>query len=256
MAKNIKPLSSLEQDYKKQVRRIKSAISREKKKGTSIFLKDFVNPSLNPITYKELARLQSITPAIMRKLSPYFNAMREPVYSDESDESYNLIDEIEEAKKNVSELANLLNSVDSSNPLYATYYQMWEQGRNRLDELEMLSLESPNAENIKLKAVDIAMDNLVQEISEIGELNAPITAYLRDTLDKEIEAYGQEATIGNILGLDPDFVETTRAVMKYGSQDRQARQIVRLVNAITGTSMSAEEIRELSDIIEKSTPFE
>ena len=237
-----KPLTPLQQEYKKQVTRLKRAIARERRKGLDINITEFVNPSIKRITTHEIIRLASITPRKLRTKGVI--------------KAGSLREELEEARSNVESLSLLLSQTDVSNPMYKAYYTMWEQGRARLDELEKRSLEAPLSDTSGLKAVSIAMETLVGEISEIGEVGDGLRDYLSNTLQAEVEAYGEEATIGNILALDPDFVETTRKVMKYGTQDRQARQIVRLVNAITGTSMSAEEIRELSDIIENTTPFE
>lgn len=241
MARRKKPLTPLQQEYKKQVTRIKRAISEERKKGLEINISDWVKPNIKRITKYEVERLSSITRRKLRTTGVF--------------KSGSIREELEEARSNVKDLQLLLSQTDVSNPMYSTYYKMWEQGRERLDEIEKRSLETPLSDTTGLKAVSIAMDSLLEEISEIGEVSDPLRLYLMNSLESEVEAYGQDAVIGNILALDPDFVETTRRVMKYGTQERQARQIVRLVNTITGTSMSAEEIKELSDLIEATTPF-
>lgn len=241
MARKKKTLTPLQREYKHQVERIQRAIKREAKKGIKIHLSDFVRLSLTRITRQEIERLRSVTPAKLRE--------KGEVQRD------NYSEEIREVEANIKGLEEMMDKYEIGSPMYDTYYTMWQQGRARLDELQKLSLESPTEDVSGLKSASIAMDTLKSEISEIGEIGDGLQSYILNTLQAEVEAYGEEATIGNILALDADFVETTRAVMKYGAQDRQARQIIRLVNAITGTTMSSEEIRELSDLIEKTTPF-
>lgn len=217
-----KKLTELQRLYKKQEKRIKQIIYRERKKGNLIDITDILPPRPKRVTTQAVGRLEKLMPKEVRKKAIKAESKRAR--------------QLERAKKEVSKNTDFVTS------------------RPSLDKIERAQIEKAkesNAVPAYLNERKIVKDALLAEINEFANIDKSLSKFLIKTLNEQIAQYGVDSVLDSIAFLPADFIETTRTVFKYGALGQTARQLIRLTQAITGTVLDADMLKRFGKIAEK-----
>lgn len=217
-----KKITELQRLYKKQEKRIKQIIYREWKKDNYIDITDILPDRPKRVTRQSISRLEKMTPKVVRQKATKVLHKRQREFEQAG----------KEAEKNGT----------------------FEAFRKAEDKKQKEFLEvSKKEKRVELYQQErfIVKKAIIDEINEFKSIDIKLSNFLMSVLRDQVNDYGLDAVLDSIAFLPSDFIETTRAVFKYGNGSQTARQLIRLTQAITGTVLDSEMLKRFGEIAEK-----
>lgn len=212
MKKN-KKVSALQQEYKKQIRRIKSFIRNAEKRGYR-FEKNILPEKPKRITKASVNRLKDIKPITLYKKSTYLS------------ESGTIIKGTEGRKEERKIAA--------------------KKGK-KTRELRKRAIEQQPAYigDLILQSIQEMIDSVKRDHRKAGDS-------LQRLLENEINQYGKEAVARSLSNTPQEAIELAQLAINYNPGDTRHDGAIReLEMIITGTIPTAEELRILQDNIDE-----
>lgn len=242
---NKKGKTLVEQQYNKELRRIKQFIRRAEKRGYQ-FSGDIIPKKPQRITKASVKKLQKIKPTNLYKKAV---AISEDGYVISGTER-----RAEERKKAVQKAIQTKREkiAKASVPT-----KDFEKERRKQDKLNKDRLKTEEDFRNKFSQGEIVYNQIIDTINSVGRDHQRAAEHLKSVLDHEISTYGKDVILRSIGEAPQEAIELSDIALRYNPGDNRHDDAIReLLMIITGTIPTAEESRELQDAIDYDSYME
>lgn len=236
---NSKAKTLAEQQYNKELRRIKQFIKRAEKRGYR-FDSDIIPDRPKRITKASVSRLKKITPTTLYKKSTALSEEGKVVSGTERRVQERKIS----AQKAVQTRRERLAKV--SKPTKG-----FEEDRRRKDTEQKKRLTEDEEFRQKFTQGEIVYSRIIDMINNVGRDHIRAAEHLKSVLEHEIQEYGRENVLRSIGESPQEAIELSEIALRYNPGDSRHDDATReLLMVITGTIPTAEESIALQESIE------
>lgn len=131
----------------------------------------------------------------------------------------------------------------------------WTEERKKKDELDRARVQSSNED--WLNEGQITYKKMLESIDSAVGRNSHSAEHLKNVLESEISQYGFEPVMKSIAMQSEDVMELTEVALNYRRDtDRHEQAVIEIVNIITGTIPTAEQLQELSELAEQGEDYD
>lgn len=239
MAKR-KVKSEAQRQYEKELKRIKQFIRRAEKRGYR-FPDNVIPPKPKRITRASVSRLQKIKPQTLYKKATALSESGKIVSGTERRAEERRASAVKGARtRKARERQRTASGVD------------FETERRRQDEEEQRRLREDEAFRRKFEEGEIVYNMILEAIADIDKYHKRAAEHVKEILDREIATYGRDAVLRTIGETPGEVLELAEIALRYNPGDsRHDNAVNELVNIIRGTVPTAEEMREMQDILDE-----
>lgn len=234
----MKQLTPNQQEYKKQLSRVKRIINKQIKAGY-IFEDLFFIKSPKRITKLSIKKLKQLTPKELNK------------YASKIDISTGEIKPGIKIKRREAGLKGYQTRINSSKQVKKSEVKIHTPKKVKK------SIQVGTTEKIDITALprqsDIVLDNLLQELNN-GK-NKRITAYLIDILNDEIENSGREEVLKRIANYSEEIIQAANGAGFEDYWNRVDENATRFAAIITNNNISPFMRETIEDLAKQDSPY-
>lgn len=133
--------------------------------------------------------------------------------------------------------------------------KMWTEERRKKDEVDKIRTQRSNED--WLNEGQITYKKMLESIDAAVGRNSHSAEHLKNVLESEISQYGFEPVMKSIAMQSEDVMELTEVALNYRRDtDRHEQAVIEIVNIITGTIPTAQELQELSELAEQGEDYD
>lgn len=236
---NSKAKTLAEQQYNKELRRIKQFISRAEKRGYR-FEADIIPDRPQRITKASVKKLQKIRPTNLYEKATALSEEGKLVSGTER--------RAEERKQSAQKAVETRRQrlAQASVPTKG-----FEKARRTQDESERRRLKEDSEFRRKFSQGEITYNRILEMIDNVARDHLKAAEHLRSVLNHEISTYGKDVVIRSIGESPQEAIELSEIALRYNPGDSRHDDAIReLLMLITGTIPTAEEARDLQESID------
>lgn len=220
MSKKSQERIEIEEEYKKEVKRLNAFIKRAEKRGYR-FPQNALPPRVKKPTKASIKNLKKITNADLFAKATALS------------ETGKIISGTEKLKE-VRRIASA---------------KAWQTRRRKQDEKELEKIQQNKSESNPFNMGQIVYRKIKSLISDFWEDKGKGARLLKDELETQIKAYGFNAVMYSISQAPSDVLELSEKVAKYRSGSPQSvNALTNLSNLITGEIPTSEKLQELEEV--------
>lgn len=241
MAKRIVK-SQAEQQYNKELNRIKRFIKRAENRGYR-FDSDVIPDRPKRVTKASVSKLKKLTPSVLYKKSTALSESGKVITGTQRRKEERTI----ATKKGAQTRRERLRKVERKN-------NKFESERRKQDEVETERLKSDEEYQRLFNEGKIIYDRILGMIETVARDHKKAADSLLNTLAHEIATYGEDSVFRSIGNAPQECIELADIALRYNpGHPKHDGAIRELQMLITGTIPTAEEMRDLQDAIEADT---
>ena len=219
MPKKSQERIEIEEEYKKEVKRLNRFIKRAEKRGYR-FSQNALPRRVKKPTKASIERLKKIKPSILYAKATALSETGKIISGTEK---------LKEEKRIASAKA-------------------WETRRRKQDEKELAKMQHNKTESNPFNMGQIVYRKIKSLIFDFWEDKGKGARLLKDELETQIKAYGFNAVMYSISQAPSDVLELSEKVAKYKSGSPQSvNALTNLSNLITGEVPNMEQLKELEE---------
>lgn len=133
--------------------------------------------------------------------------------------------------------------------------EVWTEERRKKDELDRARAQRSNED--WLNEGQITYKKMLESIDSAVGRNSHAAKHLKNVLESEISQYGFDPVMKSIAMQSEDVMELTEVALNYRRDtDRHEQAVIEIVNIITGTIPTAEQLQELSELAEQGEDYD
>lgn len=236
---NSKAKTLAQQQYEKELRRIKQFIRRAEKRGFR-FEADIIPNRPQRVTQSSVNRLKKITPNQLYKKSTALSEDGNIVSGTERRAEERKIS----AQKAVQTRRQRIEQ--ASVPTKG-----FEKERRKQDKRDKERLKKDVDFINKFSQGEIVYNQILDAINNVARVHQRAADHLKSVLDHEISTYGKDVVLRSIGEAPQEAIELSDIALRYNPGDNRHDDAIReLLMIITGTIPTAEEARELQNAID------
>lgn len=236
---NSKAKTLAQQQYDKELRRIKQFIRRAEKRGFR-FESDIIPDKPQRVTQSSVNRLKKITPSQLYKKSTALSEEGSIISGTER--------RVEERKLSAQKAVETRRRriEEASRPTKG-----FEEARRKQDEKDRERLKTDDEFREKFSQGQLVYDRIMEMIDNVARDHRRAAEHLRSVLQHEVQEYGKDNVIRSIGEAPQEALELADIALRYNPGDSRHDDAIReLLMIITGTIPTAEEARNLQDAID------
>ena len=251
--------------YNKELRRLERGVKRLEARGYE-FSKLPFKPLTRPLP-SSIERLQKISIKDLYKYAKYTTAEGKKISGEvrrkqERQESARKAAETRKRKKEYetqqqkfqSWTENRYGDVPTPDNEIPQSQESFEEEIRRKDEEAKRRLTEDEQYRQKFNEGKIVYDKILDMIYEVDIKHQRSAESLRRALDREFDAYGEDAVLMAMANAPADFIESCEKALTYKPEDeRHLLAITRLHELITGTAVSIEEAQRIHDDVDSDS---
>ena len=133
--------------------------------------------------------------------------------------------------------------------------EVWTEERRKKDEADRIRAQRSNEE--WLNEGQITYKKMLESIDAAVGRNSHSAEHLKNVLESEIAQYGFDPVMRSIAMQSDDVMELTEVALNYRRDtDRHEQAVIEIVNIITGTIPTAQELQQLSELSEQGEDYD
>jgi flavodoxin len=239
---NKKGKTLAEQQYNKELRRIKQFIRRAEKRGYQ-FSADIIPEKPQRITQASVRKLQKIKPTNLYKKSVAI-----------SEEGYVITGTERRAEERKQSAQKAIQTKRERIAKASVPTKGFEKERRKQDKRDKERLKTDADFRNKFSQGEIVYNQILDAINSVGRDHQRAADHLKSVLDHEISTYGKDVVLRSIGEAPQEAIELADIALRYNPGDNRHDDAIReLLMLITGTIPTAEEARDLQNAIDSDS---
>lgn len=236
---NRKGKTLAQQQYEKELRRIKQFIRRAEKRGFR-FEADVIPDRPKKVTQSSVNRLKKITPKQLYKKSTALS------------EEGNIVSGTERrAEERKISAQKAIQTKRERIAKASVPTKGFEKERRKQDKRDKERLKKDADFRNKFSQGEIVYNQILDAINNVARGHKRAADHLKSVLDHEISTYGKDVVLRSIGEAPQEAIELADIALRYNPGDNRHDDAIReLLMIITGTIPTAEEARELQNAID------
>lgn len=252
MGKNNKSL--LVKEFNKELRRIKRFIKSAEKRGFIFELSEHALSRPKRITEKSVNKLKKLTPELLYKKSYAYTDSGERISGKykrtlERSASARKAAETVRQKRYSRFLKDLYSDIELKNKINEA--EKFQEDRKRKDKEAKEKFNRDKEFRERFSQGSLIYNSIKSMIQSVGREHKKAAEHLNSILEGEIKKYGASLVMTNISYAPDEMIEAAQLALRYNPGDSRHDDSIRtILTLITGTIPTAEELKELQEVID------
>lgn len=235
---NRKKRTPVEQQWRKELRRIKRFVTSAEKRGYMFTLPEIKEPK--KITEASVRKLKKITPKSLYKKAVFVAEGGVIVKGEQGRQ----IERKKAAQKGLETRRKRLREAERNE-------QGFEQRRRKADKQYRKKFESDAEFRQRFSEGKLAYQTVMEMIENVTFGRPSACRSLKALLNSEIDSYGFDTTMMSISNAPEEFISECQRALMYSPEHPSHQDALRRIRVlITGTLPTAEELRNFQDMMD------